>query len=204
RVARLAIPFLADFTVAYLRDPSGGVRYIASAHRDPTKELLLAEAAAQYRPDLDNPGWTVGRALSTGQPVVVEEVTPAILDAERLGAKEREALDVLAPTSWMAIPFAVRDATIGALVLASTNAERRYGARELRIAQSLAGHTALATQNALLYRQSADALATRDEVLGIVSHDLRNPLNTISMSVQVLLEGMGDESTRRQHLQMIV
>jgi PAS domain S-box-containing protein len=204
RVTRLAIPFLADFTLAYLRDESGSMTYIASAHRDPTKALILAGAAAQYRPDPDNPGGAVSRALSTGQPVVVDEITPAVLDAERVGAKAREAFEVLAAKSWMVIPLVARDAMIGALVFVSTSADRKYRGRELRIARLLAGHAALATQNALLYRKEHDALITRDEVLGIVSHDLRNPLHTIGMSAQVLRDTQGDEGQRRKHLEIIV
>jgi PAS domain S-box-containing protein len=204
RVTRIAVPFLADFTLAYLRGTNGHAHHVASAHKDAAKALMLAEAAAQYRPDPDNPGCTVIRALSTGQPVVIEDVTREILDAERFDSKAREAFDVLAPASWMAIPLVARDTTIGAMVFVSTNADRRYRARELRVAQLLAGRAALATQNALLYRKEYDALATRDEVLGIVSHDLRSPLHTIGMSAQVMLEVLGDESQRRRHLQIII
>ena len=185
-VTRLAIPFLADFTLAFLRDENGQARHVASAHKDAAKAQTLAEAAAQYRPDPDNPGCTVVQALSTGQPVVIAEVTPEILDAQRFGAKSREAFSALAPTSWMAIPLVARDTALGAMVFVSTNADRRYGARELRVAQRLADRAALATQNALLFRKEHDALATRDEVLAIVSHDLRNPLHTIGMSTQLL------------------
>ena len=104
----------------------------------------------------------------------------------------------------MAIPLVARDTTLGAMVFVSTDPDRRYGPRELRVAQLLADRAALATQNALLYRKERDALATRDEVLAIVSHDLRNPLHTIGMSAQVLTEVAGDEAQRRRHLQIIV
>lgn len=41
----------------------------------------------------------------------------------------------------------------------------------------------LAVENARLLARARTALARRDDVLAIVSHDLRNPLNAISMSV---------------------
>ena len=41
------------------------------------------------------------------------------------------------------------------------------------------------------HRKTKTALTTREEFLAIVSHDLRNPLNHISMSVQNLLEEPG-------------
>jgi signal transduction histidine kinase len=147
---------------------------------------------------------TVVRALSTGQPVVIAHVTPEILDAQRFGPKAREAFSALAPACWMAIPLVARDTTLGAMVLASADMDRRYGPRELRVAQLLADRAALAAQNALLFRKEHDALATRDEVLAIVSHDLRNPLHSIGMSVQLLPDVLGDEAQRRRLLQIIV
>lgn len=42
------------------------------------------------------------------------------------------------------------------------------------------------------HRKTQTALTTREEFLAIVSHDLRNPLNHISMAVQNLLEEPGD------------
>src|SRR5262249_3706810 len=182
----------------------GRVYHVASAHRDPAKAAILAEAAAQYRPDPYDPASTIGRALSTRHPIIIADLSSGVLAAEPFDAKVREAFGVLSAGSCMVLPLEARDAAIGALVFVSTHGHRQYRARELRIAQSLAGHAALATQNALLYRKEADALVTRDEVLGIVSHDLKNPLNTIGLSAQVMLEAQGDESQRRTHLQIIV
>lgn len=42
------------------------------------------------------------------------------------------------------------------------------------------------------------AVAARNELLGIVAHDLRSPLNAISMRAQFLLKGNVDERTRQQ------
>jgi signal transduction histidine kinase len=46
----------------------------------------------------------------------------------------------------------------------------------LNVAEDLAGRIALAIDNARLYR-------AREEVIGIVSHDLRNPLNVINLAL---------------------
>ena len=50
----------------------------------------------------------------------------------------------------------------------------------------LAQTAAVALENARLYRAAQEATRRRDDVLAIVSHDLRNPLNTISMSAELL------------------
>jgi signal transduction histidine kinase len=204
RVSRVSVPFLADFTIAYLRDEHGNPKYAASSHKEPSKALALTEATKRFEPDPNNPGCTVIRAFATCQPVVLEKVTPEVLDAQGFSPRVRDAFAALEPASWMTIPLVARDTAIGAIVFVSTDPDWRYGPRELRIAQLLAGRAALATQNALLFRKERDALATRDEVLAIVSHDLRNPLHTIGMSAQLLLDAVGDESQRQRHLQIIV
>ncbi len=55
-------------------------------------------------------------------------------------------------------------------------------------------------------RELQRALHLRDEVLGIVSHDLRNPVHTVSLASAMLLELLGEgegEETTRQHLNVI-
>ncbi|MEO5511025.1 MAG: GAF domain-containing sensor histidine kinase [Longimicrobiales bacterium] len=50
------------------------------------------------------------------------------------------------------------------------------------------------------------ALRMRDEVLGVVSHDLRNPVHTVTLAAGVLLELLADgpeQAVTRQHLQII-
>ena len=50
----------------------------------------------------------------------------------------------------------------------------------------------LLSQEQESHRKTKTALTTREEFLAIVSHDLRNPLNHISMAAQNLLEGPGE------------
>src|SRR5690606_2217937 len=50
--------------------------------------------------------------------------------------------------------------------------------------ETLASSAALAISNARLYQESRQAIKIRDEVLAVVSHDLRNPLHTIGLSTQ--------------------
>ena len=57
----------------------------------------------------------------------------------------------------------------------------------------LAQTASVALDNARLYKAAQDAAATRDDVLAIVSHDLRNPLNVVGMSA-ALLRNTLDES----------
>ena len=203
RVTQMSVPFLADFALAYILDERGAACHLASAHADPRRANTLAEAANLHRPNPKEAGNTVIRAMSVAQPILVERVTSELLDAQGFEPRVRELFSDLNPISLMAIPLVARDKTLGALVFFSANPDRVYGTADLEIAQSLASRTALATEGAMLFGKEREALKTRDEVLAIVSHDLRDPLNTIGMSAQLLMDGSVEHAERQTHLRII-
>ena len=76
--------------------------------------------------------------------------------------------------------------------------------RDLALAQEIAFRTALALDNARLYQEAQAAVRSRDNVMAIVSHDLRNPLNAIALNLSLLTRpwtgesGDGDRRKRPQ------
>ncbi|HEX7602819.1 MAG TPA: ATPase domain-containing protein, partial [Polyangiaceae bacterium] len=65
----------------------------------------------------------------------------------------------------------------------------RYTPAKIALAEEVAHRLALALDNARLHRVVERAVQDRQEILGIVSHDLRSPLSAILLSTEVLLEG---------------
>ncbi|MBW3629584.1 MAG: GAF domain-containing protein, partial [Gemmatimonadetes bacterium] len=98
-----------------------------------------------------------------------------------------EALRRLAPRSIMVLPLAARGRTLGAVTLASADPARRYGADDLSLAAELASRAALLLDNSRLYREATQATRAREEILAVVSHELRNPLAAIVAIVETLL-----------------
>ena len=68
-------------------------------------------------------------------------------------------------------------------------------ARHLLVA--LATPAALAISRYLACEVLEQAVRSRDEVLSVVAHDLRNPLNVISIAANTLLQRLPDSSARR-------
>ncbi|MEO8909960.1 MAG: HAMP domain-containing sensor histidine kinase [Gemmatimonadaceae bacterium] len=54
-----------------------------------------------------------------------------------------------------------------------------------------------------LYDDAQKVIDAREEILRIVAHDLRSPLNTISMATSLLIEEPGPEQARVSHLRII-
>ncbi|HEX6059815.1 MAG TPA: GAF domain-containing protein, partial [Gemmatimonadaceae bacterium] len=192
RVARVAVPMLGD--VSFVDVPDGdGIRRVACAHRDAEGQAMLEELAA-YSPRPSDAHPTL-RALQRGAPEIV-----AIDDAfrRRIARDERhlELLSAIGIESAMYVPLVAQNRTIGVLVLGALG--RQYAPADLPLAEELARRAALAVDNAHLYRQAREATAARDDMLGIVSHDLRNPIHAATMSASLLLDLLPPEDPARE------
>jgi PAS domain S-box-containing protein len=202
-LTRLAVSRLADCCITYWVGKDGQARPVAAAHRGKDDRELLERLRA-LPPEGDQLILGISRVIRAGEPERVGEVTEAWLRAISRNEEHFRLLRELAFTSVMLVPLSFRKRTLGALFLASEQRERHYGPADLALAEELASRAGLAIENARLYQESQRATRARDEVLAIVSHDLRNPLSTISMSGKLLLERTPPERAReRRQLEII-
>ena len=196
RVPRLAVPALADACVLYAAEGEE-VRRFAVACIDPEKEAVLSEVTGAYRSGPRNPRSLVGHVLRSGQPLLLREIPEGF--ARRLFRDQPELMRHVAQfgaCSAMMVPLEARRRAVGVACLISGPSGRIFGESDLALARDLARLAALAVDNARLYRESQQAIRARDEIMAVVAHDLRNPLNTIAMSLALLREGRGSAAER--------
>jgi PAS domain S-box-containing protein len=193
-VAEVVVPWTADYCIIDLVGEDGRSHRPLAIHRDPARQELVERLRHFPAPHDQHPG--TAQAIRTGKVLVIPEVTEAWLRSSAQGEEHYQILRQLGPSSVIIAPLQVRAEVIGAISCAYTDSGRHYREEDLPLAESLAGRAALAIDNAGLYRGLRQALRTRDEVLRIVAHDLRNPLNTISLSIGVLAESIPPELLR--------
>ncbi|HKB78267.1 MAG TPA: HAMP domain-containing sensor histidine kinase, partial [Thermoanaerobaculia bacterium] len=70
-------------------------------------------------------------------------------------------------------------------------------------AAELARNGSLAIDNARLYFDSQQAVRSREEVLAVVSHDLRNPLNAVSLAASLLRSSDTISAEEREQLEIM-
>jgi signal transduction histidine kinase len=123
-----------------------------------------------------------------------------------LGSDCRECSAVVVPLS---VEEDARSAH-GALVLLRTPDAEEVASSEAAYARALGDLiTAAMRRLVLLERQhrartaAEAAVRDREQVLRVVSHDLKNPLHTIGMVAQLLLERPLSDIERRQHLEIV-
>src|SRR5439155_164707 len=154
-VARVAIPYLADYVLVDVLETQGQLRRLAAAHTDP----LIEERLASPRPLAPVAGGTssLESVIERGEPTLVRDVSDEWLatrvrDAEHFGAGSGAQ-----PDSLMLVPLRARGRTLGVVSFALANGERRYTLADLALAEDLAQRAALAADNARLYREAQDA-----------------------------------------------
>jgi signal transduction histidine kinase len=197
-VVRLVVPRMADYAIVALLADDGSLTWGYSAHCDPSKEPLVGRLRA-YQPHLTTEHHPTAEALRSGETQVVDVVDDAFLRSVARDGTHLALLRQLAPTSVIIVPLAARGRTFGSLLLATTrDSDRRYTDRDVAIANEVGRRVALAVDRALLFRAAEHAARAREEMVAVVSHDLKNPLTTIQMAVSFLLEDLVPDDAAHQ------
>jgi PAS domain S-box-containing protein len=174
----LVVPQLADICVLDVID-KGRIAHVI-AHRDPSKVALVRAVRSRSG---ERAG--VEYARKTGKPQLVKRVTRRF---ERENTNDEQHFQLVAEmgvTSFVSAPLVAHGTVLGAFTLASTGGAS-YDEYDLALATSLADQVALAIDNAQTHDAAVQAARLRDEVLEVVSHDLKNPLNAIKLSASSL------------------
>ena len=183
-LGQLMVREFADWCIVDLVDRDARPRRlkVVSAR---ASQASLAARFEQLRLDRRQPH-LARSVLDTRRPFVLEQVTPEELASFAQSEEHLEILRGLQPRSIMGLPLGVRGQLLGVLILISSRASRPYKLEDLRLGEALAERAALAIENGRLYQAAVRATQSRDEVLGVVAHDLRNPLAAITMQATAL------------------
>jgi signal transduction histidine kinase len=186
-VLRLVVPGLADLCVFRLQaDLASALGSTArSAHARP--ELLpLLRRSRPGEGELLPRRHPASRVMITGVPDWGE------VDERRLGVVARDSehlalLHAMEPRSAMVVPLSRRGRLLGSLALVSTrHSGRRYTRTDVALAGELARRVAIALERCVQHTAALRALTDQRTLLAMTSHDLKDPLSTIQLAVELV------------------
>ena len=193
RLARRAVPFLADFCFVDVVAADETIRRVGWAHADPAQQERL-DRVDQFVPPRNRQDHPVSRVLREGQAEFVPEVTDAWMRAAATSPQHLELMRDLDLGSLMTVPLMARERRLGAFTFCYAAASgRRYTAAELHLAEDLAHRAAMVVENAGLYRELQEADRRKDEFLAVLGHELRSPLAPIHSAIQLLRARVPDD-----------
>nr|MBA3504123.1 response regulator [Deltaproteobacteria bacterium] len=182
-VARVMLPALGDFCVIDLPRSRGELQRVTIQAADPALHDAINEVATAHLLGPRHVQSPVQRALEERKTVVIPALNIEDLHPD---ARSRELVRRLQLRSLLVTPLVARDRVVAVISLVFGPSGRTYGNDEKLLAEEIAGHLALAIDNARLLADSQRALRGRDELLAIVSHDLRNPLSVIDLALGLM------------------
>jgi PAS domain S-box-containing protein len=187
-LARLAVPYIADYCAFDVVNADGALERTAIAHVLPERAQIAEDIRARYG-DPDEPT-SPHQVMRTRTTSFIPEVTDQMLIAASRGDGERlSKLRSLGLVSYMCVPIVAHERSVGALTLANAESGRHFSDEELRVARDLASRIALAVETAQSYNQLQSANRLKDEFLATLSHELRTPLNAVLGYARMLQSG---------------
>lgn len=163
-VARCIVAYLGGSCWIFLTEPDDRVRLLCSAYSEPLP-APNPEGVDIYFP-------AVGRLLDESHGRILNEVPEQWRSIFRWPHFQ----------SLMLVPMLMQGRVQGLIVFGAVEAAR-YAQDDLALAEDITRRCALAVDNARLYRamiaerdKAADANRAKDDFLGILGHELRNPL----------------------------
>ena len=196
-VADCATPLLADGTLVDVADGTS-FRRAASAARDEASSAVLRELARSNSLTWDSPSPIVD-VLRRGRPELVAEIDDAWIEAHEDDPKAIALWRAAGVRSMLVVPLVLGERTVGAVTLLSMNG-RPFSPDVRTLAEKFAAQASLALENARLDREAQRASEARDQVLGVVSHDLRNPISAIAMCASALRDTTAAAADTRESL----
>ena len=204
-IRHLTLPRPGTWCIVDVVESNGVVHRLPPIHPDPAKQALADRLAV---PSHDPRGALngSGTVLTSARPMVLKPEAGRELTAVVRGEENLRILRQIGFGALLAVPLVVRARVEGVLTFVSPDGEDSFSAEEIALATDLAGRSALALDNARLYReaetlrQAADlANESKTQFISNMSHELRTPLNAISGFVELIDLGLSGPVTEKQH-----
>lgn len=185
RTVNCAVPALGDWCAIHMLDKNGKLQVVITKHADPKVQSLAEELTRNHDYSKEKKSG-YKEAIRSGKTVFIPSFTDEI-KSDLLSEYERKEIeDKVKIHSYFIVPLKNAGRMLGTFSISQGVSGRRFLIEDRAIVEDLAQRIAYALENSRLYSEALSAVRSREDVLSIVSHDLKNPLQAIQLSTQYL------------------
>jgi len=181
KLAEVSVNSLGDYCILNIVCDSNDSDILKIVAKDPNNSQKSADLLK-----LIKSGAFSHLIMNSEESLLIENITDYQSALLAGSETELQMLHDLHLISLLSVPLIAKKKFIGRLVMISTTPNHRYHDIDLRLAKGIALRAALSIENSHLYNESQKAIASREEILAVVSHDLKNPLTTIKLIGETL------------------
>ncbi|MBC7715244.1 MAG: PAS domain-containing protein [Rhizobacter sp.] len=183
-LAELSVTALGDWCTVSILNDEGIFERASGAHADKKKTAIIQEYIQNYPPD--QKVFKVLEDHSHFDPNIDSED----LMRRNPDTRKRELLNELGCNSSMIVPIKTRGKIRGSLAFITGKSRPPFNEKDLSFAEDLGRRAGIAIENALLYSSAQSAIHARDEFVSIASHELKTPITSLKMQLQMMIRGI--------------
>lgn len=198
QVMNILIPEFADWCTIDTLKTDGTLTSHTFYHKDTKKQRLGQELCKMY-PLFSHSNTGIYAALQSKAPQLYQHLPDRFVQNISHNEKHFLMLKELGLESVIIVPMLLHNEVYGAISIVRDEKNIPFTKEDLLFAEELATRAASAIENANLYEQAKEGIRVRDEFLNIASHELKTPLTSLQLQMQILLKIMNNKDKILSH-----
>lgn len=188
-LAKLLVPGLADWSAIHIIERGRLVRLTVN-HVDPNMVKTALELQQKYGFKNNNKGVT--QVIKTGKSILYPYVSQELIEKTTKDKNQRELINFLKLKSVIIAPIITRKKVLGAMTLVSSDENRLYDKRDLKLVEDLGRRAGSEIEHARLFYEAKKELVKRKRA----EKELRQSRDELEVILKSIADGITVQSPK--------